>query len=509
MQYSFKMKLPVSMPDSTNRRLAVVLAVVSGVVLLLFVITAALRVRAPFELEQHEGYMVQSVMHLMHGGRLYQQPDFTFLANMYPPAFYSAALAVGKLAGGVTFTTLRLVSIASTLASFGLIFLLVYGETRRGLAALAAAALYAGAYPLCEGWFDLTRLDSFYVFTVLLALWCTRSLPQPLAALAWVLAVQTKQPILPVAVLLLCYDYCNVRRTVAGLVTFFAGLGLSVFWLNHTTGGWYSLYIFKEPKANANLLLRPGFLFPSEMMLRPFALACLVVGVAIVFTRPHWSSAATRFYATTASILLLTWYQMMHNGSAANILMPAYAVLAIFFGLALARLLIVAASASSTSAVTVVLAAALIQVAAGIYSPGAYRPLSARAQGADALVARLRAVPGDVYVPAHPIYGVMAGKAEHPDTSSLEDTMRAMDPASARTLRQGIAADLCTGRIAALAFDSRNDFVALGNLLQLDPGWRDRFSEPQLIGTEQVYQIPSWIMVAKLDGALRPPCNAR
>ena len=197
---------------------------------------------------------------------------------------------------------------------------------------VAGAALYLSLYRECQGWFDLGRVDAFYVMMTLLALWVTRKAHPVVAAIFWVLAVETKQPILPVAVLMLCHDYRRVGRTVAGLLVFFVGVAVSYGLINRATGGWYSLYILREPKANAALLLRPGFTFLPENVLAPLGIACLVLAAAVLLVPGRWGSRATRFWVTAVgSTVLLTWYQMMHNGSSVNVLMPMYAVLAAAF----------------------------------------------------------------------------------------------------------------------------------------------------------------------------------
>ena len=91
----------------------------AAALLLLFLYTAASRIRAPFELEQNEGYMALSVNHMFHGGALYPRPNFTFLANMYPAFYYYASLTVAKAVGGVSLAVLRGVSLGATLLTLG------------------------------------------------------------------------------------------------------------------------------------------------------------------------------------------------------------------------------------------------------------------------------------------------------------------------------------------------------------------------------------------------------
>ena len=87
-----------------------------------------------------------------------------------------------------------------------------------------------------------------------------------IAAGLWILSFQTKQSILPVALVMLCYDWRNVRRTVMGVTTLIVGAAGSVAWLNHATQGWYSFYVFVVPKANSDIKLRTLAVFwPLEL----------------------------------------------------------------------------------------------------------------------------------------------------------------------------------------------------------------------------------------------------
>ena len=115
---------------------------------------------------------------------------------------------------------------------------------RRRFAAIAGAGLFLACYPLVEGFYDIGRVDSLFVFFLLLALFFLRRGQPVLSAFAWVLCFQTKQSVLPVALVLLCTDWQHPRRILAGLGTFAALLGISMVWIDHATHGWYVFYLF-------------------------------------------------------------------------------------------------------------------------------------------------------------------------------------------------------------------------------------------------------------------------
>ena len=210
---------------------------------------------------------------------------------------------------------------------------------RRHLAALAGAALYAAAYPWTREWFDLARLDSFYILLLLLALLSTRYLHPILAAMVWTLAFLAKQTIFPVALIMLCLDWKRPRRLLLGVGSFLLMTAVCSRLLDHATNGWFWFYAFTVPHANADLLLRPAVFYVFSQWIAPFGVALLIIAIAWVWARPSLASFRTRFYLLAAVTLFgLCWFLQAHGGATANTPMPAYAILAVIFGISFARL---------------------------------------------------------------------------------------------------------------------------------------------------------------------------
>src|SRR5580693_9114099 len=195
----------------TEKWLGRALGIVSVGFILLFLYTALRRMHCPFALDQIEGGTVTSVWRIVRGEPLYTPPTLDFVPYLYAPLYFYLAAALSKVIG-VGYASLRLISILGTLGSLAVIYALIHGETRSRIAALAGAGLYAACYHPLEGWFDMGRVDSLFVFLLLLAIYCTRRAPILLAVLVWLVAFQTKQTILPVAVLVLCADWQRPRR---------------------------------------------------------------------------------------------------------------------------------------------------------------------------------------------------------------------------------------------------------------------------------------------------------
>jgi hypothetical protein len=413
-----------------ERPLAVCVALLAAGLILLFVAAALRRLHDPFPLEQLEGAMAVAVARVAQGLPLYARPDFSFIPYMYSPAYFwaSAWMACALGVAGHCLIALRMVSILSTLGCFAAIFALVRMETRSAWAALAGAGLYAAAYPVTLHWFDLGRVDSFYVFLVLLALLATRRLHPALAAPVWVLAMLAKQTIAPVAVLVLLQDWKRPRRALTGLGVFLTGALGSTVWLNHTTHGWYTYYIFTVPGANSDLRLHAAAFFLSTALLAPFGIAIAVVAAALLLPGLHWNHSIARFYWLSGGALLaLSWFLSAHAGATVNTSMPLYALLAVAFGIALARLLAWLRAQSSPAAqagVLVVLLAVCIQLGGEYSSPKLAAPLPPVRASQQQLIDWLRQFSGDVYLPAHPYEATLAGKSALAEEAALHDALR-------------------------------------------------------------------------------------
>jgi hypothetical protein len=383
--------------------------------ILLFVYTALRRVSYPFSFDQVEGGMITSVWRVAHGLPLYVAPTQNFVPFLYAPLFFYLAGALAKLIG-VGYASLRLVSIAGTLGAFAVIYALVFAETRSRLAAIAAAGLYAACYMPLDAWFDMGRVDSLFVFLLLLAIYCTRRAPVLLAVVVWLIAFQVKQTILPVAVLVLCADWQRPRRMAIGLAALLAGFAASILAMNHLTGGWYSFYLFGTAKGLPWVLRQAVLYLPSDLLL-PFGLGLIILLACLLCAPPRMSSRTTQFYLFVSfSIYASIWYLRAHGGSSSNTLMPAYAWTAVLFGIALGRFsrwLDALDFSSKALCQTLLLTAATVQIIGFIYHPGRFDPSDDSRRQRQAFEKQLSSLPGDIYVINHSYDAILAGKQPH------------------------------------------------------------------------------------------------
>ncbi len=464
----------------------------------LFLYAAVRRMGYPFEVEWIESGMLVSVLRIAHGQGLYVKPTLDFVPFLYAPVYLYVSAAVTKLAGGhgamAGYGAMRLVSTVGTLGSCAAIYALVRTETQRRIAALAAAGLYVACYSVVLGFFDIGRVDSLFVMLVLVALLAQRRGHPVVAALLWVVAFQTKQTVLPLAVVILAAEWQRPRRMLTALATFAVAAAASVVWLNHATGGWYGFYLFGLA-GGLPIVPRQVALFVPVSLVGPMAVAWAVIAAAAVTTRVKLGGATAMFYGFVSVTLLGgTWFVESHRGASVNSLMPAYAWAAVLFGVAMARLLD-AAEANAAPRLAVLLAAA-VQLVALIYNPGRYVPPQDAVVRTQRFIDQVRALPGDVYVLDHSYDAMLAGKQPHAEGEALGAVLDAK--------RGAISADLRTELDAAMA-EHRYSAVVIDDLATQGTSWGFEKQYPLEISTglsgyRYLTSQPQWFLV---------PCDAK
>jgi hypothetical protein len=385
----------------------------------LFLWAAVKRMLYPFEVEWIESGVLVSVLRIVHGQGVYVRPTLEFVPFLYAPLYLYLCAAVTKVVGvaGHSYLAMRLVSTLATLGSCGAIYALVMTETRRRIAALAAAGLYVAMYSVVDGFFDIGRVDALFVMLLLLALLAQRKGYPVLAAVVWVLVFQTKQTVLPLAVVILAAEWQRPRRMVAALATFALLVWASVWGLNRATDGWYSFYIFGVVRG-LPLVLRQTVLFVPVSVIAPMAGAWVVIVAAAVAVRAKLEAAM--FYAFVSVALFGgIWFVEAHRGASVNSVMPVYAWTAVLFGIAIARLLAHSEAQVAPRYALVVLLAAALQLVALIYNPGRYVPPADAVAKTQQFIQQLRGLPGDVYVLNHSYDAVLAGKQPHAEGEAL------------------------------------------------------------------------------------------
>jgi len=414
---------------------------VCGAALLSLLWTFARRVGYPYDLEWMEGAMLLHALRLRQGLPLYAPPSLAFASFAYVP-LQPAVVAAVSVPFGLSYATGRAVSIVAYLLALACAYgFLREVETPRPLA-LAAPALSAAAFAPTGAWYDLVRIDSVWLALIAAALWAAwrgqRSTPAAavsgLLLAAALFAKQTALPFLGIAVLLLFLAHPR-RGLVAGAAAAGASLvaGLA---LQRATGGWFWTYAF-------GLQQRHDFDPWLGYVLAPLRVL-LILGPAVALVPLALRTRARRFDRTVLALLGIFAAAMVATirGAGppwgyANTFIPAA-----FFGgvlLAVAAARVSGRGPQAAVAATLLMAASVAGAPGGFvwaadrlwpsaglalpvgYDPAAHVPdASDRARG-DALLARLRATAGTVFVPFHPFYAWRAGKTPSLHAMNLAD----------------------------------------------------------------------------------------
>jgi len=411
------------------RWLAMAPAVLAGVFLLTFLLVSVRRIAYPFALEWMEGGMLDEVRWLLAGHALYVRPSVDYVPMLYNPLYFWVSAAACK-ALGTSFLALRLVSLGSTLGAFALLYALVVAETRSKMAGLLGAGLYAATFKATQQFFDVARVDALFVLLAVAPLWVLRTRPtragRAVAAALLVLCFLTKQSGVFVAAPLVAFVLWERRwRGVPFAAAVAGGIAACVGVLDATSGGWYRFYAFVGPSAHRTVPYLWTEFWTVDLM---GPLGCACVGALFVLLGPGAMARRERLLwaAGLAGVLVASWSTRVHDGGWSNVLMPAYALLAALFAIALhgASTLAGRAAPDARRRWQVLLPlVATVQLAMLLYDPKPMVPTARDEAAGWRLVETLKAAPGDTFTPSDSYLATMAGKRPHLHEMAVYDVM--------------------------------------------------------------------------------------
>ncbi|HEY8308066.1 MAG TPA: glycosyltransferase family 39 protein [Lapillicoccus sp.] len=403
-----------------------------------YLVVVLQRIGYPYELTYFEGSTVEVAGRVAAGQSLYGPPTTEYTPWPYPPLYFWLTGALAKLTG-VDLTTMRVVSVAASVAVLVLLALIVRRAGGSTVAGIVAAGLYAATYRVSGAFADTARVDSLLLALLLAAVFVG------MRARTWrggvglggmlLLAFLTKQNALLVAAPMLLWLLVRRRGVGVGATTTL-GIGVVASTLvgNVVTDGWYARYVV-EQLPTQSWSLRWLWAFWWEDLLLPFAVSAAVVVVAFVVRRVRpgsqrgerdaWPEDYGYLAACAVGMLAASWVARLHEGGAANVAMPAQAAAAGALGLLLARWL---RSGSVTATVAWVVAALLaVQVVTMSSAHLGVVPSQEDRDAGDRFIATLRQLPGTVLVPTHPYYLRLAGLPTHASAIAIYDLSHAKD----------------------------------------------------------------------------------
>ena len=415
------------------------------------------RLQYPFELEWIEGGVVDQVQRIVHGGSIYVAPGINFVPFLYPPLYFYLSAAASLIFGG-GFFPLRLVSFVASLVTFASIFLIVRATTKNGWAALLALGLFASTFRVTGAWLDIARVDSLFLALWLLFVYMVISKEKSLfhAILAGglaALAFLTKQTALILCLPILAYFvWRNWKYALSLIVTFALIVGITTLIFNLASGGWYTYYVFDLLSQQTEWIPSAFISFWTTDLLSHLPLAILFAAFFLIGRPDQNRQTLLQWFLILLGALAGAFLTRVKLGGYDNVLLPAYAAIAILFGLGLHELLKITDQFQSdykTRAKVLIHLACLSQLVILFYNPYAQLPTNADRKAGNQLVQLIAGVKGDVFLVDHGYISTLAGKKTYAQHSAIWDILRGNQQTPGRTL---LEEDL-TNAIRHQAFD--------------------------------------------------------
>jgi 4-amino-4-deoxy-L-arabinose transferase-like glycosyltransferase len=379
-----------------------------------FLVTALLRLGYPYPLEPTEPASLAEVGRILSGQPLYVPPTLDYVPVVYGPIYFYVCALVAELIGP-TFTALRLVSLLASIGSILVVFGLVQRETGSRLAAAVAAGLLAGSNAFAETAMDIGRVDALFTFFVLSAVLAARIGSLRTGRSRWLtlggsgvlmgLAVFTKLPTAaaPIALgILVGVTLCLGKKVVAVAAGLCVSAGLILGQLRLQSGTWATWYLWDLPGQHAIARELVGRFWFVDVLPRFFV--SLLLGPVFLLGLAARGDRSALFFYTPAflSIVGVAWASRSGGGGAQNVLLPAFAVLAILLGLGLHEGLrgFAGTSGQTSTFRGYLVAVCLIQFALLVYDPRVTVPYRLDRVADEELAAAVSALPGPVFAPA-------------------------------------------------------------------------------------------------------------
>jgi hypothetical protein len=450
----------------------------------------------PYPLEWLEPDTPDIAARILAGLPVYAEPSYAYVPSMKTPLYYYVVAAFSPLFGDGLLAG-RVVSLLATVGVALFVWLFVRREGGTRLWATFGVGLFLATYHIAHDWYDIARLDSFYLFLTMAAAYCLRFAPGRggaiVAGLLFAAAFFTKQAVLILmASTLLLYAFAARQRVLTAALVALTVIALGMLALHVASGGWSSFFLIEVPR---HVVIEPDRItgFWTSDIFVPLALA-LAVSVAWIAYLCRTDRSAALFYAGLfGGALLIGWAGRANIAGSPNVLMPAYAAFAIAMPLGLARGLRACGNGrglrQAGSAGIHLLA--LVQLGMLLYDPRHAIPSAADRALSDAILARLRGVEGAVLTMDDRAFAKRLGNGSVGLDYSLIDLVNDRGSAVTAQFQNSIVDAVRSGRFAGIVDppDFLRDQVTFGAPVPLQstpPERRNRFT-PR---TQFYYPVP-------------------
>ncbi len=419
--------------------------------ILCYLFMVSKRLFYPFELEWLEGYFVSAMIRIVNSKPLYTAPNQEFVPFLYPPVYYWITGNMAKIFGP-GFQVARIVSVLSSFISGSVIFKFISRETGNRLMAFVGVSMFFACYGLSDFWYDVARVDSLFLAFTLSGLYILRyyscsTSGVAVAALILSLAYFTKQPAL--FFIILCSFYLwhikKSRFMIFITISFLFVVGGNLL-LNWLTDGWYWFYSFTVPmkhygytetannpvlgqiysyythfaQQNYGSIKKLYYFFADDLLGNiPFILSLIIAWFLHQIKSPEKNGSVLFPALAFMAALLASITMRCKFGGHINGIIPAVSVAIIFFCI-IAGYLIKEFTGNSII-VFFLYVSILFQFIMLKYNPLNHIPGPGDYKAGKQLIETVSSFRGDVYMPFHSYYPVMAGKKMYAHRMPVDD----------------------------------------------------------------------------------------
>jgi 4-amino-4-deoxy-L-arabinose transferase-like glycosyltransferase len=388
-----------------------------------FLITSILRVGFPYQLSWLEGAMMDHSRWILNGHQLYGPPSSDFTPFLYPP-LYSYVSAFFMKILGVHILVPRLVSLVSSLLVLVLIWRLVKHETGSNFFAVAAAGFYASFYSFVRCYYDMVRVDAFFIFLMFLGVYILRVSKKRsavyLSAFVFYLAVFAKQQALGIVamlgLLLLLEDF---KKFLKFALTFSLLGVVTVLYFQQASDSWFLFYVYEFPRSHGLLTELVPLIF-KDLLLHTPVLLLIAPYLFFKFNAGDRNlRTQRRFYLVFfISTFGTSWASRAHSGGVENVLMPALLCLSILGAISFWHIEqdIRVSNKRGTYFVVLLMACQFILL---VYNPLNLIPTKAHYRVNKKFVDLIRSFEGEVLVTQFGYLSYLAGKKTHSHKTTI------------------------------------------------------------------------------------------
>jgi hypothetical protein len=457
-----------------NKYLHYIVLITASYYIIIFIVSAILRMNYPFDLEWFEGTVVENLLRLKERLPLYSQPSLRFIPLIYPPGYLYLSQLFAEVTG-YGYLPLRLVSIISTLSIILIIFLFVNKETGSKQLALLSAGLFAACFEISGFWYDLARVDmlfmAFSAWSLYLLKFRQNFMGLFIAGILAYMSLLTKQTALVFIFPFIIYLIFRVRwKSFYYLIPLISLSWITLYYLNCETGGWFNFWLFELP-AKHDLVYTKIISFWTSDILNPLAFA-FFVSLSYLIIKFFDKKKNDFFFYILAFIGFFTcaWISRIHLGGYDNVLIPAFFVMSIMFGLGInefQRILSGRTIGEQSYLKLFILIAIVSQFCVLLNNPLRQIPGIKDVEYGNQLVEEIRKYKGDVYLPEHPYYARLAGKNYYTHYYLLLDFMESGTPESEK-IKEEYTKKIEETYFSAIILDSYPAHNAIDNYYELD-----------------------------------------